>query len=314
MRLADLDRLARRQHGVVERDQTGLSRSAWQRATANGTLIPLHPRVARLPGTAQTAHQQMMAAVLASGPGAMVSHAAAAHLHGLVGSPPAEIDLIMPTSRTGNRTKRTASVRGLDDVVVHRPADRLRLKPHRVDGIACTNVLRTLVDLGAVAPALVPGAVGHALTNNLASLDAIATCIAEHARPGRRGITALRAALDDWTIDGKPADSVLEPAMHRLVQNYGLPPVDFHPHIGGREVDFRVIGTPIVLECDGWMYHGRNRANFDRDRYDDGEFLGRGWIVLRFTYRHLVSHPASVAAQIRNAIDRWAGVPIPDSA
>ena len=310
---ADLDRIARRQHGVVERDQTGMSASAWHRATHDGRLIPLHRRVARLPGTAVTPEQQMIAATLAAGPGSVVSHGSAAYLHGMIGTAPKSVHLIAPTARTNRVVERTATVRGLDDVVVHRPSDRRRLTPSRIDGIACTNVLRTLLDLGAVSPSLVDGAVGHALTENLASLGAITSCLAEHARPGRAGVTALRRAVENWTIDAKPADSVLEPTMHRLVARYGLPPVEFHPHIGGREVDFRVVGTPIILECDGWMHHGRDRAAFDRDRFDDTEFALRGWIVLRFTYRRIVRRPASVAAQIRAAVERWTDAPLPDS-
>ena len=314
MRLADLDKLARRQHGVVERSQTGMSSSAWQRATANGQLIALHRCVARLPGTADTPQQQMMAAVLAAGPGAIVSHRSAAFLHGMIPQRPPIVDLVLPMSRTKRSTQRAASVRGLADVIAHRPSDLDRLAPHRIDGIACTNALRTLLDLGAEAPDLVPGAVGHALTTKLASLDAIATCLLEHGRPGRAGVGALRRALDEWTIDAKPADSVLEPIMHRLVANYGLPPVEFHPIVGGREVDFRVIGTPIVIECDGWSYHGRKREQFERDRDNDAEFAAHGWIVLRFTYRAITTRPGRVAGQIRAAIDRWVGVASPDAA
>lgn len=307
MRLADLDALARRQHGVVRRDQTSLSASAWQRATTTGTLIALHRTVARLPGTADTAEQQMMAAVLAAGPGALVSHRSAALLHGIPMPRPKSVDLIVPTARTKQRAARTASVRGLDGVWVHRPSDRQRLAPHRIDGITCTSILRTLVDLGAVAPDLVTGAVGHALANDLASLDALATTIFDHGRCGRRGVTALRRAVDDWSIDAKPADSVLEPLMRRLFANYGLPPVEFHPRVGGREVDFRIVGTPIVIECDGWTYHSRNRAQFERDRANDAEFIAHGWIVLRFTYRAITSRPSAVARQIRNAVDTWVG-------
>ena len=84
--------------------------------------------------------------------------------------------------------------------------------------------------------------------------------------------------------------------------------------IGGREVDFRVVGTPIVIECDGWRYHGREREQFERDRDNDAEFAAHGWIVLRFTYRTISTRPGRVAGQIHKAIDRWAGVASPDAA
>lgn len=268
-------------------------------------------------GTADTPEQRIVAAVLATGAGAMASHRSAAHLHGVPGLGPTTrhcVDVIVAGRNDGPHGGRTVNAVGPDGVVVHRPRDLLRLTPQRIDGIACTNILRTLVDLGAVASDAVCGAVGHALANDLVSLDAVATALAEHSQRGRHGVTALRVALDDWNIADKPADSVLEPAMQRVVAGYGLPPVEFHPSIGGREVDFRVLGTPIVLECDGWASHRRSRDEFQRDRAMDAEFATHGWMVIRFTYRRMTRRPADVARVIRRAIACWTDRPAPDAA
>lgn len=312
MRLSDLDQIARRQHGVVARHQTALTPSAWARALAAGSLIEVHPGVARLVGSAETAEQRILAALLGSGPTAIASHRSAAHLHGVPSMAPPPVDLIIRPDRNARRPEtQTSHARSIDGAIIHRPRDTRRLTPQRIGNIACTNVLRTLVDLGAVAPEAVHGAVGHALTNDLASLSAIETALVEHARRGRSGIVALRHAIDDWSLDAKPADSVLEPAMRRLISNYGLPDVEFHAHVGGREVDFRIVGLPIVIECDGWRHHGRDREQFERDRADDAEFAARGWIVLRFTYRKITTRPADVADHIRRAMARWADQPVP---
>ena len=99
-------------------------------------------------------------------------------------------------------------------------------------------------------------AVGHTLATGLASLAAIQTTVVQHSRQGRSGVVALREAAADWAIDGKPADSVLEIVMSRLIRRYRLPPVTFHPVIEGYELDFVVDGTPVLLECDGWASHG----------------------------------------------------------
>jgi very-short-patch-repair endonuclease len=315
MRLSELDKLGRHQHGVIARRQTSLTTSAWSRATTSGSLIPIHRGVARLVGTADTAEQQITAAILASGPGTLASHRSAAHLHGVPSSAPPPVDIIVrPPDLRRPSTGQTGHARRLEGVIVHRPSDLKRLAPHRIHGVACTNILRTLVDLGAVAPNHVHGAVGHALTNDLVTLDAIEAALASHARRGRAGICALRSAVDVWSIDAKPADSVLEPAFRRLAKRYGLPPVEFHPHVGGREVDFTVVGTPIVIECDGWRYHGKDRDQFERDRANDAEFASRGWIVLRFTYRKITSRPADVADHIRRSIAQWADRPTPGAA
>ncbi|WP_041298385.1 DUF559 domain-containing protein [Ilumatobacter coccineus] len=312
MELKSLDPLARRQHGVVTLRQSGLSKSAWYRAIASGTLIPLHPGVVRLVGTPDTPEQRIAAATAAAGDRSLASHRSAAHLHGIPGFDSAPVDIIVPHDEHNPSRARTAP--RLAGVDVHRPRDLVRLAPHRIDGIRCTNVLRTLLDLGAVDRPAVSGAVGHAITNDLATLDALETVVVEHARPGRSGITALRDAIDDWAIDQMPADSVLEPAMARLIGRFELPPVVFHPVIAGREVDFRIIGTPIILECDGWAYHGLQRDNFESDRERDAGFTALGWIVLRFTYRAITSRPATVAERIRATVDRWGGLPSPDAA
>ncbi len=135
-----------------------------------------------------------------------------------------------------------------------------------------------------------------------------------HSIQGRAGITALRDAIDEWSIDSRPADSVLEPAMRKLVQRYGLPDIEFHPTIEGREVDFRFTGTPVIVECDGWAYHGLQREQFERDRTRDAMLIAAGWIILRFTYRSITGRPGSVAQQMRGALDRWAAVAPPDVA
>ncbi len=297
MRLSDFDDWARAHHGTITFEASGLTRSAWYRAIARGDLVQLHPYVARLVGTPETPEQRIVAAVLAIGEPTLASHRSAARLWGVprpVGDP---IDVIITGQRRDLR---------LDGVVIHRPTDRSRLTQLRRYGIPCTNILRTLVDLGAVDHAAVHAAVGHAVTSGLASLAAIESAAADHARRGRGGTVALRDAVADWSIDDKPADSILELVMRRLVDRFGLPPVEFHPVIEGHEVDFRVVDTPVLLECDGWQYHGLDRHTFELDRERDADLVAAGWIVLRFTYRSITTRPKATADRIRAALDRWA--------
>lgn len=136
----------------------------------------------------------------------------------------------------------------------------------------------------------------------------------EHARPGRAGVVAVRDAIADWSIDDKPADSVLETAFRRLVERHGLPDVEFHPVIDGIEVDFRIRDTPVLIECDGWAYHGRERRHFERDRERDARLISVGWVVLRFTYRTIVTRPSATAERIRQAVAQWSDALAPDAA
>ncbi len=304
MHLASLDDWARTHHGIVSLHASGLSRSSWYRAIAAGSLIQVHPFVARLPGTATSPEQRIIAGVLAVGDGALASHRSAARLWGVPRTDDDPVDII--TTRSGTESR-------LDGVVVHRPSDRLHLIPQRRSNIPCTNIVRTLVDLGAVDPTGVEDAVGHALATDLANLGALHATVMAHSRRGRSGVGPLRAAIEAWSIDGRPADSILEIAMHRLVERYRLPPVEFHPIIDGREVDFRVIGTPVLLECDGWIFHGRDRVGFERDRDRDGDLISTGWVVVRFSYRAVTTRPGRTAERIREAVDRWSSTPSPDA-
>lgn len=305
VRLSDFDDWARARHGIITLDQSGMSRSAWYRAIEAGTLIQVHPHVARLPGTADTPEQRILAGVAAVGTDGLASHRSAARLWGIPRADADPVDVI--DARNGTQAQ-------LDGVVVHRPVDRRRLAPQRRFGIPCTNVLRTLADLGAVDPTGVIDGVGHAIALRLADLNALEATARDHARQGRPGIPALRHAIDHWSIDTKPADSILEAAMARLVRRHGLAPVEFHPVIEGYEVDFRVQDTPVILECDGWTHHGLDRRGFERDRTRDADLVAAGWIVVRFTYRAITVRPSAVARRIRAATDRWMTSPSPDAA
>ena len=305
MRLSDFDDWARAHHGIITLDRSGLSRSAWYRALDAGALIQVHPYVARLPGTADTPEQRILAGVAAAGTGALASHRSAARLWGVPRPDDDPVDVI--DARDGTQAT-------LGGVIVHRPVDRKRLTPQRRFEIPCTNVLRTLADLGAVDPDGVSEAVGHAIAVRLADLHTLEAAARDHSQRGRPGIPALRDAIDDWSIDSKPADSILEASMARLIHRHHLAPVEFHPMIEGHEVDFRVIDTPVILECDGWTHHGLDRAGFERDRSRDADLVAAGWIVVRFTYRAITVRPSSVAHRIRAATDRWRTAPSPDAA
>ncbi|MET0662918.1 MAG: DUF559 domain-containing protein [Ilumatobacteraceae bacterium] len=305
MRLSAFDDWARGHNGLITLDASGLSKSAWYRAIDSGAIEQIHPFVARLPGTPRTPEQRIAAAVLAIGDGALASHRSAARLWGVVRPDTDPVDMITPGSRHDDR---------LDGVVIHTTGDLRRLHPQRRFGIPCTNILRTLVDLGSVDARGVSEAVGHALATKLVHLSALEVTLADHAGHGRRGVVALRHAIDAWSIDSKPADSTLEFAMARLVQRYHLPTVAFHPVIEGWEVDFQVIGSPVILECDGWAFHGLDRTTFERDRVRDAQLTAAGWIVVRFTYRSITSDPGRTAQGIRDAVERWSHLPSPDVA
>ena len=135
---------------------------------------------------------------------------------------------------------------------------------------------------------------------------ALRHAIERHARFGRHGVPAFRRALEEWVIDGKPVDSKLESAMRRLFEHYRLPPYEFHAIAGPYEVDFRIVGTPIVLECDGWEFHAKTRAQQASDAARDAHLAELGFVPVRFTYGQIVREPAKLAGRIRGIVRRWA--------
>lgn len=316
MRLTAFDEWARAHHGLITWGESGLTKRAWHRAIEAGSLVGIHPYVARLPGTPVTPEQRIAAAVLAIPwvvdehgtivDGALASHRSSALLWGIPRPDDDPVDLLTPWVRHDNE---------FEDVIIHRSGDRAHLFPPQIRyGIRCTGILRTLVDLGAVDPSGVRDGLGVVLAREMLTLPTAEAVLADHARSGRPGIAALREAVDAWAVDAKPADSVLEPAMRRLVDRYRLPPVEFHPRVLGWEVDFRVVGTPVILECDGWAFHGLDRERFERDRERDAQLVAAGWIVVRFTYRSIMNRPGQTAKRILEAVERWADAPAPDAA
>jgi very-short-patch-repair endonuclease len=300
MRLGQFDFFATDHHGLVsfERAQrAGVSRSDWYRSLRRGDIEYVHPGVARLVGSPYTREQRIAAAVLAAGHGAMASHRSAAHLFGVPRPDDDPVDIILVERR------RRPVIAG---AIVHRPRDLKDLSPVLRCNIPCCNILRWCCDLGAVDEPGVNPAVGHVVAGGLASPWALRTAIDVHARRGRHGVPAFRAALDDWVLDGKPVDSILEPKMRKVLKRFGLPPAQFHSWIAGYEVDFHFHGTPVVLECDGWETHGLNRARFERDRDRNAAVTAAGFVIVHFTYRQLCRQPERVANKIRANLSRWA--------
>ena len=166
--------------------------------------------------------------------------------------------------------------------------------------------MRMLLDLGAVDPAAVEAAMIAVMSSRVASPAAIRGALFRHARQGRRGITALRAALATWLDEELPPDSELEAVMVSVVSTYRLPAVEFHAIVIGFEVDFLVVGTNIVIECDGWGSHGLNRDQFEFDRYRNGELLAAGYTILPITWRQLKMAPDQIAERLRKVVFRWA--------
>lgn len=208
--------LAGRQWGVVSRRQllaSGLGSGAVEHALATGRLRRLHRGVYVVGGGALCLEARWMAAVLACGRSAALSHRDAAALSELLRPPRRK--LIDVTTPHGSRTRRP----GIDlHRTRHLPASSVTL----VRGIATTTVSRTLLDLAEVTPAHhLRRAVDEADRRGRLDRRELERLITR--ANGRHGLAGLRAILDR---SGPPSltRSHLEERFLSLVDAVGLPP------------------------------------------------------------------------------------------
>jgi Protein of unknown function (DUF559)/Transcriptional regulator, AbiEi antitoxin len=278
VRLADL---ARRQHGVVSVGQLhvlGFDRDAIARRVASGRLHRLYRGVYAVGHTVIPLNGRYLAAVMACGEGAALSHRSAAELWGIRPTAAAKIDVTVP---------RTGGVRTSARIVVHRPKRRAQTTIRH--GIPVTTPGQTLADL---ATALPRRKLEKAV--EMAEVRRLHVAIPEH-HPG-----ALR--LHEAAADALPVttDSPLEDAFLALCDAHGIPRPLVQTIVEGYRVDFCWPEQRLVVETDGYEHHG-TRAAFHRDRAKDARLTARGWRVLRFTEPQVHGEPAFVAAVVVSA-------------
>jgi REase_MTES_1575 len=228
-----------------------------------------------------------MAAVLACGPDALLSHRNAAALWLLRPSARAEVDVTVPQrTRRGRRGIKLHQVRRFhpDDRSLH-------------EGIPVTTVARTLLDLAEVVPRRdLERAFEEAERLRLLDMRAIES-LWQRSR-GRRGLRPLGALLAVQHEPEQTTRSELERRFLRLCHDAGLPRPAVNLFVAGFEVDAVWQDKQLVVELDGHAYH-RTRAAFERDRIRDAALQLAGYRVVRVTQRRLVSQPFAVAETVR---------------
>jgi very-short-patch-repair endonuclease len=286
--------IAGRQRGVVSRAQllaAGIDGGAIERRLRAGRLHPVHRGIYLVGHGVMADRAREVAALLACGRGAVVSHVSAANLLQLLPYParPRPIDITL----VGRQAARRPGIR------VHRVRALDQRDVHPVDGIPATTAPRTLLDLATVLPAdLLERTVAEAAVRRLARRGDLTDQIERN--PGRPGTQALRRILD---LDGGATvtRSEAERRMLRLIRAAELPRPQVNARLGGYEVDFLWREQRLVVEVDGYAYHANRRA-FERDRERDGALAARGYTVIRVTWRQLVDTPEAVVARIAAAL------------
>jgi very-short-patch-repair endonuclease len=113
-------------------------------------------------------------------------------------------------------------------------------------------------------------------------------------------VSELRALL---TRERGPAltRSEAEERLLALVRQAGLPAPECNVRIAGHEVDFLWRASRLIVEVDGYAFHG-SRDAFERDRRRDAELQAVGLTVVRLTWRRLVHEPEAVVALLARRI------------
>jgi predicted transcriptional regulator of viral defense system len=284
---------AARQYGVVARRQlldAGLTAELVRTRVDAGLLVPLHRGVYAVGHCSLRREGHWLAAVLAVGPGAVLSHREAAALHALRPADRPTVDVTVAAQRRvpGVRVHRVRRL-GAEDTTT-------------VTGIPVTTTARTLVDLAAVvSPQALAKAVEEAERSHRLDVRAIEAVLRRTRGRNGRGHAAIRAVLADLAAHGTTVTrSRLEERFLMLLDEHGLPRPLTNAWTEAMEVDACWPAARLVVELDGWEYH-RTRQAFQRDRDRANALAAKGWTVLRFTHADVVRRPAATAKRIQAA-------------
>lgn len=287
--------LATQQHGVIEKGQLltlGASVDMIKRWVGNGRLRALHAGVYMVGHGALTVRGRWMAAVLACGKGAALSHRPAARLHSLIGFDPGRPAVSVPASRKPRHP----------GLAIHRIQ---RVEPIFVDAIPCTPVARVIVDMAGISRRrTLEKVIEEAVVLEVFDLTAIHDVLDTVARP--RGVRLLRSVLEDFRPGTTLTKSGLEEAMLALCRRAGLPKPLVNLHVSLRDgtlvqVDFHWPEQRVVVETDSNRYHATHPKR-RRDRAKDRALQLAGWIVLRVPEEDLADRPDAILADLRAAL------------
>ncbi len=288
LRLAEL---AGSQHGVVSLAQLlalGLGKDAVARRLSAGRLHRLHRAVYAVGHGALSSKGHDLAAVLSSGPGAVLSHRSAALRWAIVRHAPR-----YEVTVEGRRVRRPGII--VRETSALAPDDRAL-----IDAIPVTSPARTLVDLAEVLNARrLADAVHEAEVQRILDLRGIERALARvPGRPSRHKLRRVLAAYDD----GPPMTrSEAERGFLRLCETHSITAPQANVMVGDYEVDFHWPDASLVVEVDGAATHHTRRA-FHADRRRDRELAGRDIQVLRVTWDDLDGGATELAAELRRVL------------
>lgn len=280
--------LAASQHGVVTRTQLlrlGMSKAAIGRRVKSERLRALH-RGVYLVGPIEVERTRAMAALLAGGPEAVLSHTSALLLWKMLRSDvPSVIHITVPG--TGRR--------GRPGIAVHRVGPLADDERAVVDGVGVTAPGRTIVDAaGLLGSREIELAVAVAEREGLVGRRELEDLPRRYA--GRPGIAIVRALIQE-----RPGPDLTRSEAERrcveLLRAGGLPRPHANVPVGPYELDLFWPDEGVAIEIDGWAHHS-SRPRFEGDRRKDNWLRSRGIEVIRLTWRQITRDAVPTAVQV----------------
>ena len=237
-----------------------------------------------------------MAAVLAAGEGAMLSHRSAARLRGLMPPAAESVDVTCAPGRVVRRKGIVAHESVVDDD-----------EREAIDGIPVTSVFRTIFDLAAVASRRELERAWHEAEVRQLT-DRVSLPLLLERYPGWRGARALRGLLGSGEPVGITRNE-FEEAFLALIDACGLPRPRINADLSLRgrfiEVDALWVDQRFAVELDGRSVHG-TRKRFEADRRRDRILVAEGYRTMRVTWEQLRDEPEAIAADLRLALGQLA--------
>jgi very-short-patch-repair endonuclease len=248
--------------------QAGLGDNAIRGRVRGGRLHRIHRGVYAVghPGFSQEG--RWMAAVLAVGEGACLSHRSAAELWKLLDRRDGVVDVSVPS--TSGRRRRPG-------IRLHRRASLSASALTRETRIPVTRPAQTIADLRrSVSPAQLRRAIRQA------------------------EVLGLRTGLEER---GEPTRSELEHRFLQLCRRHRFPRPEVNVTVGPHEVDFLWRRHRLIVETDGYRYHRGARA-FEDDHARDLILRAHGFDILHLTYHQVTSQPQNAASAVAEALAR----------
>jgi Transcriptional regulator, AbiEi antitoxin len=278
--------VAARQYGNVTYRQlldAGLSRTAVLVRVREGRLFPVHRAVYAVGHPPRLPLERAMAAVLACGPDAALSHLAALALWGFAKTWPDTFDV---TLTTGDRRAK--------GIATHQPCNLLPRDTTVQLGIPVTSPARTVLDCAPLVKdrRVIPDALHTPFLTQRALADVRARF------PNHRGARLLDPFLE---AGRNPTRSPFEDDFIAFCERYDLPRPETNVRVAGHTVDALFREQRLIVELDSWEFH-KDRDAFETDRARDADTLAAGYRTLRITWERLHDRADAEAERLRRML------------